>query len=320
MNKKSTTAIIGYGSQGRPWALNLRDSGRNIVVGIPSSDVSRRTAKKDKIKNITTVGTAVKNSDIIIFTFPDHLHGRVFDKEIRPNLKPKSAFVFLHGFSVHFKTVIPPKDCDVILLAPLGPGLAVREKYLKKESVGFFYCIHQDASGKAGQILNGLIKDLRIDKKTMIKTTFEDEAIGDIFGEQAVLCGGMSQLVKTGFETLVEYGLSPEKAYLEVAYQLDLLVDLMKKYGIEGMFRRISVSAMYGSLLAGPKIIDKSTRKKMRAALNDIKSGKYARKLNSLTPAKIKKLHTQLDKISSPSFEKAAKKFSPTAAKKKRQN
>ncbi len=318
MKKKLTTAVIGYGSQGRPWALNLRDSGRNIIVGIPSGDVSRQTARKDKIKNITTVANAVKNSDIVIFAFPDHLHGRVFDKNIRPNLKPKSALVFLHGFSVHFKTVVPPKDCDVILLAPLGPGVAVREKYLKKESIGFFYCIRQNATGIAQRILNDLIKDLRIDKKTMIKTTFEDEAVGDIFGEQAVLCGGMSQLVKTGFETLVENGLSPDKAYLEVAYQLDLLVDLMKKYGIEGMFKRISVSAMYGSLSAGPKIIDKAVKKKMQVVLSEIKSGKYARRLNSLTPAKIKKLHTQLKKMSSPSFEKAAKKFSPSGYNKKK--
>jgi ketol-acid reductoisomerase len=316
MKKSSTTAVIGYGSQGRVWALNLRDSGRDIIVGIPSGDVSRRTATKDKIKNITTVGEAVKNSDIIIFTFPDHLHGRVFKKDIRPNLKPGSALVFLHGFSVHFKTVIPPKDCDVLLLAPLGPGVAVREKYLKKESIGYFYCIHQNATSKARKILNGLIKDLRIDKKTMIKTTFADEAIGDIFGEQAVLCGGMSQLVRAGFDTLVENGLAPDKAYLEVAYQLDLLVDLMKKYGIEGMFKRISVSAMYGSLSAGPKIIDKSTKQKMKSVLNEIKNGIYAKNLNSLTPAKLKKLRSRLKKMTSPSFEKSAKKFSPVKNKK----
>jgi ketol-acid reductoisomerase len=316
MRKHSTTAVIGYGSQGRAWALNLRDSGRDLIVGIPSRHVSRQIAKKDKMKNIGTVAAAVKNSDIIIFTFPDHLHGRVFDKDIKPKLKPGSTLVFLHGFSVHFKTVIPQKNCDVILLAPLGPGVAVREKYLKKESIGYFYCIHQNATGNARRILNGLIKDLRIDKKTMIKTTFADEAIGDIFGEQAVLCGGMSQLVKTGFDTLVENGLSPDKAYLEVAYQLDLLVDLMKKYGIEGMFKRISVSAMYGSLSAGPKIIDKATKKKMRAVLKDIKSGHYAKRLNSLTPSKIKKLNARLKKMSSKSFEKSAKKFSPIRKKK----
>ncbi len=318
MSIKKKTAIIGYGSQGRAWALNLRDSCRDIFIGIPSGDVSRKTAKKDGLKNITTVANAVKKSDIIIFAFPDHLHGRVFNKNIKPNLKPGCALVFLHGFSVHFKTVIPPKDCDVIMLAPLGPGVAVRERFLKKKPVGFFYCIYRNASGKAGRVLGGLIKDLRVDKKTMIKTTFEDEAVGDIFGEQAVLCGGMSQLVKTGFETLVENGLSPDKAYLEVAYQLDLLVDLMKKYGIEGMFKRISVSAMYGSILAGPKIIDKSTKKKMKGVLSDIMSGKYAKKLNSLTPDKIKKLNRQLKKMSSVSFEKSAKKFSPLGSKKKR--
>jgi len=316
MKNKFTTAIIGYGSQGRAWALNLRDSGRDIIIGIPTGDVSRKTARKDKIKNITTVGRAVKNSDIIIFAFPDYLHGRVYEKDIEPSLKPKSTLVFLHGFTVHFEMVIPPKDCDVLLLAPLGPGIAVREKYLNKEPIGFFYSVFQNATGRVRQILNNLIKDLCIDKKTMIRTTFEDEAIGDVFGEQAVLCGGMSQLVLAGFETLVENGLSPDKAYLEVAYQLDLLVDLMKKYGIEGMYKRISVSAMYGSLSAGPKIIDKSTRGKMQSVLNDIRSGKYARDLNSLTPAKLEKLQTQLKKMSSISFEKSAKKFSPIKNKK----
>jgi len=313
---KNKTAIIGYGSQGRAWALNLKDSGRNIIVGIPSGDSSRKMAKTDGIKNITTVARAVKYSNIVIFAFPDHLHGRVYKKEIRPNLNPGSTLVFLHGFSVHFKTVVPPDDCDVILLAPLGPGEAVRERFLRKKPVGFFYCINRNTTGKAGSILDGLVKDLRIDRKTMIKTSFEDEAVGDLFGEQAVLCGGMSQLVKTGFETLVENGLSPDKAYLEVAYQLDLLVDLMKKYGIEGMFKRISVSAMYGSILAGHKIIDKSTKKKMKDVLSDIKSGKYAKKLNSLTPDKIKKLDRQLKKMSSASFEESAKKFSPLGNKK----
>lgn len=316
MSRGKKTAIIGYGSQGRAWALNLRDSGRDIIVGIPSGHVSRKTAKKDGIKYITTVAKAVRDSDIIIFTFPDHLHGRVFIKEIKPNLNSPATLVFLHGFSVHFKTVIPSEECDVILLAPLGPGVAVREKYLKKEPIGFFYSVHQDASSKSRQVLNGLIKDLRIDNKTMIKTTFEDEAVGDIFGEQAVLCGGMSQLVKTGFEILVEDGLSPHKAYLEVAYQLDLLVNLMKKYGIEGMYKRISVSAMYGSVLSGPKIIDKTTKKRMKDVLIEIKSGNYARKLNALSPDKIKKLNKQMKKMSSASFEKSAKKFSPTRNKK----
>lgn len=314
---KNNIAILGYGSQGRAWALNLRDSGRDVVVGIPSGDASRKTARKDGIKNIMTIDQAVRASKTIIFAFPDHLHGRIFKKHIRANLNPRTALVFLHGFSIHFKTVVPPDDCDVILLAPLGPGTAVREKYLKGESIGYFHCIHQNATGRAKTILNGFIKDLRIDRRAMIKTTFADEAVGDLFGEQAVLCGGLSQLIKAGYDTLTESGLSPDKAYLEVAYQIDLIVELIKNYGIEGMFKCISVAARYGSYLAGPKIIDGSVKKRMKKLLAEIEEGGFARKLNSLTPGKIKKLNADLKKLTSASLEKSAAKFSPIKSKKR---
>jgi ketol-acid reductoisomerase len=305
-------AILGYGSQGRAWALNLRDSRKDIIVGVPSRDPSRKAAASDGITDITTIAKAVKNSDILVFAFPDHLHGRVFKKSIRPNLNPGTALVFLHGFSVHFRTIVPPEDGDIILLAPLGPGKAVREKYLKGKSIGWFYSIYQNPTGRAGSVLNTLIKALRIDRKSMIKTSFKDEAIGDLFGEQVVLCGGLSQLIKSGFDTLVASGLSPDKAYLEVAYQLDLIVDLIKNHGIEGMFHRISVAARYGSYLTGPKIIDNNTGKKMRRILKKIEKGEFARKLNSLTPDDIKLMNKKLKRLTTPSLERAASKFRPT--------
>ncbi|UCD93350.1 MAG: ketol-acid reductoisomerase [Candidatus Zixiibacteriota bacterium] len=311
MKSNNPTAILGYGSQGRAWALNLKDSGREVIVGIPSGDSSRKVAKKDGIRNVLTISKAVKEAQIVIFAYPDHLHGRTYRRHIKPDLNPAAALVFLHAFSIHFQTVIPPDDCDVILLAPLGPGVAVRESYLKGKSIGYFHCIHHNATGRAQTILNGFIRDLKIDRKAMIKTTFRDEAIGDLFGEQAILCGGLSQLIKAGYDTLIDWGLSSDKAYLEVAYQLDLIIDLVKKHGIEGMFERISVAARYGSFLTGPKIIDTSVKKKMKKVLVEIENGRFARKLESLTPEKTRKLRSDLKKLTSVSFEKSARKFRP---------
>ncbi len=310
-------AILGYGSQGRAWALNLKDSGLDIVVGLPRGSKSRRTALKDGIKKIISVSDAVKQADILIFAFPDHLHGPVFVRDIKPHLKSGTALVFLHGFSIHFKIIIPPKNCSVILLAPLGPGAAVREKYLAGKSIGYFFGIKQNRAGKGDAVLRLLRKGLHIDPKAIIKTTFADEAIGDIFGEQAVLCGGLSQLIINGFETLVEDGLSPDKAYLEVAYQIDLIVDLIKKYGIEGMFKRISVAARVGSVASGAKIIDKNVKARMKRLLTEIKRGDFARKLSIVDKVSLKKLDREIRKLTLPSFEKAARKFSPAKSKSK---
>ena len=177
MCKKKTIAVLGYGSQGRAWALNLRDSGREVMVGVPEGDPSFKNAKNDGLKNITTVSKATAEADIIVFAFPDHLHGTVYKNGIVSGLKSKTTMVFLHGLSVHFGQVVPPGDCDVILLAPLGPGAAVREKFLAGESIGYFYCIHQDATGQAAATLDALIGDMKIDRTTIIETTFEDEAI-----------------------------------------------------------------------------------------------------------------------------------------------
>ena len=308
--KKTKTAVIGYGSQGRAWAENLQDSKCDIVVGLPSGSESRKIAQKDRVKSITTTSRAVKKSDIVIFAFPDHLHRPVFEKDIRPNFKEGAALVFLCGFSIHFKTIVPPSETDVILLAPLGPGAAVREGYLSKKSIQFFYDIYQNGTGRAEKRLKYLVKNLKIKNNALIKTTFRDEAIGDIFGEQAVLCGGLTQLIKSGYETLVESGLSSDKAYLEVAYQLDLIVDLIKKFGIKGMYQRISVAARYGSYLSGRKIIDSSVKKRMKETLREIRSGNFAKKLSTLSPEKIKKLNKDMKKMSTPSFEKSARKFS----------
>ncbi|MFQ6008045.1 MAG: ketol-acid reductoisomerase, partial [Candidatus Zixiibacteriota bacterium] len=268
MKKEKATqkkvAVLGYGSQGRAIALNLRDSGWNVIVGLRKGSKSRNMVHRDKFRQIYTISQAAAQADIVCFAFPDHLHGRVFNKEIAKNLTPKSTLWFLHGMSVHFKFVVPPDESDVILIAPHAPGVAVRENFLKKRPFTAFYAIFQDKSGAAGKTAFELAQAIGLPKRNLIPTTFEAEAIGDLFGEQVVLCGGLAALIKNGFEVLVENGIPPENAYLEVAYQLDLIIDLIKKHGIEGMFKRISVAARFGSLLSGPKIIDGSVKRRMK--------------------------------------------------------
>jgi ketol-acid reductoisomerase len=308
--KKLAVTILGYGSQGRAIALNLRDSGYDVVIGLKSRSNSRKIAKADKFKKIFTASKAVKESNLIIFALPDHLQGKIYEREIKKNLKSGSTLIFLHGFSIHFGFVKPPENCNVILIAPHAPGVAVRDKYLLDKSISAFGAIHQDYTKKSKIILFKTANTIGFKKSNLIMTSFADEAIGDLFGEQAVLCGGLSELVIGGFNTLVKKGLPPENAYLEVAYQLDLIIDLIKKYGIKGMYDRISIAAKFGSADAGKKIIDKSVIKRMESLYDEIASGKFAKKINKLDKKGIKALKNKINKISNPEFEKAAKKFS----------
>ena len=303
------TAILGYGSQGRAIALNLRDSGWPVVVGLRKGSKSIARARKEGIREITTVPLAVGRADIVVMAFPDHLHGRVFEKEIAPNLKPRTTLIFLSGMAVHFGFVRPPSNCDIIMLAPHAPGLALREKYLSDRSVSAFYAVHQNPNRKGLQTAVRFASAIGIAKKRLVKSTFEWEAIGDIFGEQAVLCGGLAGLIQAGFDTLVRHGIPAEHAYLEVAYQLDLIVDLVKRFGIEGMFRRVSVAARYGSVATGPRIIDRHVRTQMDKTLKSIKSGAFPKELNGLTDKEITRLNKNIRSLSSPSLERAAHKY-----------
>ncbi|MBI5266376.1 MAG: ketol-acid reductoisomerase [candidate division Zixibacteria bacterium] len=309
---KKRVAVIGYGSQGRAIALNLRDSGYDVLLGLRAGSPSRKKAGRDRFTHIATPGPAAAQSDIIIMAIPDHEHGRLFARQIAPSIKRHATIVFLHGLSVHFGLVIPPKQCDIILIAPHSPGVALREQYLGERSVSGFIAVAQNPSGKARITARELAEAVGIARKRQISTTFAHEAIGDIFGEQAVLCGGLAMLIKHGFDTLVEAGLKPDHAYLEVAYQLDLIIKLIKKYGVRGMFERISVAAQFGSLCAGPRIIDQAVRDRMQRELIGIRTGQFARKLASLTPKQIASLNGALAALSSPAFEKAARRFSST--------
>ena len=258
---------------------------------------------------ITTIRQAVAEAEVICFAFPDHLHGRVYANQIEPYLTPGSTMLLLHGTSLAFGFVKPPKACDVIMIAPHAPGQAVRDKYLTGHTVSAFYSVEQNSTGKAGKTVFDLAKGMGFERKRLIKTTARDESIGDLFGEQAVLCGGLAMLIRNGFDVLVENGLKPEHAYLEVAYQLDLIMALIKQHGIAGMLQRISVAARFGSLLTGPKVIDSSVKMRMKQALKSIESGQFPRRLNQLDEKSIKQLDKKLANLTRKSFEKAAQKF-----------
>jgi len=307
--KAKSVAVIGYGSQGRAIAHNLRDSGFDVVVGLRPKSKSRPQARKDRVV-IKTIPAAVEQADIVCFAFPDHLHAGVFKRSIAPSLKSKATLWFLHGTSVHFGLLTPPTGCDVILVAPHAPGRAVREAYLGDRSLSAFYGVAKNRSGKALTTALSLAAGIGVRKKNLIKTSFAQEAVGDLFGEQAVLCGGLALLIKSGFDTLVKHGWKAENAWLEVAYQLDLIVALIKKHGVVGMLERISPAARFGSLMAGPRIINRGTRTEMERLFKEIESGSFARKLARLDEQAIVRLRRELKKLSSPKMEHAARKFS----------
>ncbi|HVP36126.1 MAG TPA: ketol-acid reductoisomerase [Terriglobales bacterium] len=266
-----TISILGYGSQGRAQALNLRDSGLKVIIGLPGKSKDIKAALKDGFK-VLRPDKAVGIGNIISVLAPDHTHKELYEDSIRKNLSPEKALVFAHAYSIHFGLIKPSEFVDVVLVAPHGPGVLVRELFLEGKGVRSFIAVEKNYSGKALDKALAYAKGIGSTKAGVIQTTFEDEAIGDLFGEQAVLCGGLSELLKAGFETLVESGLPPENAYLECVYQLDLIVELIKKYGIAGMFDRISQTAEYGSYLSGKKIIDKN---QMTKVLSGIKNGKF---------------------------------------------
>jgi ketol-acid reductoisomerase len=308
-HKRPVIAMLGYGSQGRALALNLKDSGYEVVVGLPSASSSRRRAKKDSIHTVTTTARACAQAQVICFAVPDHRHGAIWRDEVSAAVQDGAALWFLHGLSIHFRQVTVPETVDVLMIAPHAPGVAVREQYLGTRSLSAFVAVHQDASGTAMKLARRLGHAIGIAPSRLVPTTFEHEAIGDLFGEQAVLCGGMSALIVAGFETLVERGVPPENAYLEVAWQLDLIIALIKQHGIEGMLRRISVAARLGALQTGPELIDHRVRAKMEKLLDRIERGQFARELEKLDQTALNRLNKTLSRLSNPQLERAARKF-----------
>ena len=274
--KGKTLAVLGFGSQGHAHALNLKESGAKVIIGLYEGSKSIAVAK-DKGFEVFTTAEAVKRADVIFVGLPDTKQAAAYEKDIAPNLTKGKTLLFSHGFSIHFKTIVPPKNVDVILVAPKGPGHIVRRQFTEGKGVPALIAIYQNPSKQARKTALAWAKGVGGTRAGVLETTFKEETETDLFGEQAVLCGGASALVQAGFEVLTEAGYSPEMAYFECLHELKLIVDLMNESGIAGMRFSISETAKWGDVLVGPKIIDASVKKRMKIALKNIQSGKFAK-------------------------------------------
>jgi ketol-acid reductoisomerase len=271
-----TVAIIGFGSQGHAHALNLKDSGVNVVVGLREGSQSEQQARDGGL-DVLPVAEAASVGDVVQMLVPDELHRQVWEGEVRDGIAPGNLLLFGHGFSVHYGEVEPPAEVDVALVAPKGPGHLVRRQFLEGSGVPGLIAIHQDASGNAKPLALAYAKGIGCTRGGVIETTFKDETETDLFGEQAVLCGGASALVQAGFETLVEAGYDPQMAYFECLHELKLIVDLMYEKGLAGMRYSISNTAEYGDYTRGQRVIDDHVRAEMKRILGEIQSGDFAR-------------------------------------------
>jgi ketol-acid reductoisomerase len=271
-----TVAIIGYGSQGHAHALNLRDSGVDVVVGLPagSSSVAKATAEGLKV---LSPAEAAKAANVIMILVPDHIQGDLYAKDIAPHMTEGKTLMFAHGFNIHFKQITPPPNVDVTMIAPKAPGHRVREVFTEGAGVPALIAIHQDASGHARERALAYALGLGCLRAGVIETDFREETESDLFGEQAVLCGGTSELIRAGFQTLVEAGYAPEIAYFECLHELKLIVDLIQEGGLSYMRYSISDTAEYGDYTRGPRIVNDQTRAEMKKILSEIQSGEFAR-------------------------------------------
>ena len=274
--KGKTLAVLGFGSQGHAHALNLKESGLNVIIGLYEGSKSAAVAK-EKGFEVYPTAEAVKRADVIFVALPDTKQAAAYLKDIAPNLTKGKTLLFSHGFAIHFKTVVPPKDVDVILVAPKGPGHIVRRQYTEGKGVPALIAIYQNPSKQAKKVALSWAKGIGGTRAGVLDTTFQEETETDLFGEQTVLCGGLSALVLAGYETLVEAGYQPEMAYFECLHELKLIVDLMNEAGVSGMRFSISETAKWGDVSVGPKIIDAGVKKRMKQALKDIQSGKFAK-------------------------------------------
>jgi ketol-acid reductoisomerase len=306
--KNKTLAVLGFGSQGHAHALNLKESGLNVIIGLYEGSKSIAVAEEKGFKVVTTA-EAVKQADVIFVALPDTKQAAAYEKDIAPNLTKGKTLLFSHGFSIHFKTIVPPKNVDVILVAPKGPGHIVRRQYVEGKGVPALIAIYQNASGKAKATALAWAKGIGGTRAGVLQTTFEEETETDLFGEQTVLCGGASALIQAGYETLVEAGYQPEMAYFECLHELKLIVDLMNEAGISGMRFSISETAKWGDVSVGPKIIDASVKKRMKAALKDIQSGKFAKGWIAEYKGGYKKYNALLKKGENHSIEKVGSRL-----------
>jgi len=274
--KGKKVAVIGYGSQGHAHALNLKESGVDVVVGLYVGSKSWEKAEKAGLK-VMTAAEAAKAADIIMVLVNDEKQGQIYKESIEPNLTKNKALVFAHGFAIHFGQIVPPANIDVFLIAPKGPGHTVRSQFLEGRGVPCLIAIHQDASGHAKDVALAYALGIGGARAGVMETSFKEETETDLFGEQAVLCGGVTALIKAGFETLVEAGYQPEMAYFECCHEMKLIVDLINQGGLNMMRYSISDTAEYGDYITGNKIITADTKKAMKNVLTDIQTGVFAR-------------------------------------------
>jgi len=271
-----TIAIIGYGSQGHAHALNLKDSGANVIVGLYKGSKSAEKARKQGLEVFETA-EAVKKADIVMILINDEKQADMYKKDVAPNLRPGMMLMFAHGFAIHFGTIVPPKDVDVAMIAPKAPGHTVRSEYQAGKGTPCLIAVYQDATGKAWDLAKAYGAGIGGARAGLLETTFRTETETDLFGEQAVLCGGVCKLMQTGFEVLCEAGYDPRNAYFECIHEMKLIVDLIYQSGFAGMRYSISNTAEYGDYITGPKIITEDTKKAMKKVLADIQDGTFAK-------------------------------------------
>ncbi|NLN04285.1 MAG: ketol-acid reductoisomerase [Clostridiaceae bacterium] len=274
--KGKTVTVVGYGSQGHAHALNLHDSGINVIVGLYEGSKSAVKAKNDGL-NVMVTAEAVKNSDIVMILVNDEKQAALYKKDIEPNLRPGMTLAFAHGFNIHYNQIVPPADVNVIMVAPKGPGHTVRSQYLEGKGVPCLVAVYQDATGDAKDLALAYAKGIGGARAGILETTFKEETETDLFGEQAVLCGGVAALMKAGFETLVEAGYQPESAYFECIHEMKLIIDLVVQGGLSFMRYSISDTAEYGDYTVGKRIITEETKKEMKKVLEEIQNGTFAR-------------------------------------------
>ncbi|MEJ2610680.1 MAG: ketol-acid reductoisomerase [Candidatus Thiodiazotropha sp.] len=278
--KGKTVSIIGYGSQGHAHANNLQDSGVSVIVGLREGSPSAVKATNAGL-TVKSIEEAVKAADIVMILAPDEFQSELYRKQIEPNIKESAALAFAHGFAIHYNQINPREDLDVIMIAPKAPGHTVRSEYVAGGGIPDLVAVYQDATGTAMDTALSYASAIGGGRTGIIETTFKDETETDLFGEQAVLCGGAVELVKAGFETLTEAGYAPEMAYFECMHELKLIVDLMYEGGIANMNYSISNNAEYGEYVSGPKVINDESRKAMKEALHNIQTGEYAKRFIS---------------------------------------
>jgi ketol-acid reductoisomerase len=274
--KNKTITAIGYGSQGQAQAQNMRDSGLNVILGLRPEGKSWNRAKKDGFE-VYQVSEAAKKGDIIHMLIPDLEQSAVYRNHVEPHINPGKAIGFAHGFNIHFKQIVPPPHVDVVMVAPKSPGFKLRDMYLNGFGVPALIAVYQNYSGQAKEVALAMAKSLGCTKPGVLETTFKEETESDLVGEQTVLIGGLIELIKKGFEVLVEAGYQPELAYFEACNEAKLIMDLIYQGGFTGMLKAVSKTANYGGLVVGPKVIDEHVKENMRKALREVQSGKFAK-------------------------------------------